>query len=137
VNELETYPAVYACSLAILSGRVLQASGVSVGHGKVIDWRTVPSGEMLESEASAADCAQLFVALVGPDMALASARVQTETPQPKIVTFGKAPHADGHRRQFTVGRFTVKVEPHDADADQESFTRELARLAASIESCGE
>ena len=79
MSDLETFPAVQACAVALLEGRILHASNVTAGNGKVIDWRTVRSGETLEANADAFDVAQLFVALVGPDFALGA--VETREPR--------------------------------------------------------
>jgi hypothetical protein len=59
-----TFDTVRACALALLSGTVLQADAVSAGRGSVVDWRTVRSGETLQTDGDAFDTAQLFVALV-------------------------------------------------------------------------
>ena len=72
MNTIETYPAVYACALALLRGKVLAACDVTAGNGLVVDWRTVKNGEAMET-GDAASTAQLFVALVGPYAALESA----------------------------------------------------------------
>ena len=71
---IPTFPAVRICTLAIFRGAVLQASGISAGRGTVIDWRTVKSGETVAEEVDPFDAAQLFVALVGPEVAFAVAK---------------------------------------------------------------
>ena len=71
---IPTFPAVRICTLAIFRGAVLQASGISAGRGTVIDWRSVKSGETIAEGADAFDAAQLFVALVGPEVAFAVAK---------------------------------------------------------------
>lgn len=130
-----TFTAVRACSLALLSGAVLQVGGVSAGNGIVIDWRTVRSGETLTTGADAFDTAQLFVALVGPETALSALREEIP-PAPEtapfvssVVAFMPYPHG-GRRRSFEAGEFTVMVEPHDDDQAQAAFTERLAALAA-------
>lgn len=55
---------------------VLQALGVSAGHGLIIDWREVRSGETV-CEGDAFDVAQAFVRLVGEDAALAAETADT------------------------------------------------------------
>lgn len=134
----ETYPAVRA--VAMLAGAVLQVSDVSAGNGKVIDWRTVRSGDTLQEGGDAFDTAQLFVALVGPDAALAAATEATgeapEEPAPVTVRTRVHAYAPGHdgsrRRAFDVGPFRVLVEPHEDDAAQAAFAARLAEVAASL-----
>ncbi len=60
---------VQACAVALLQDRVLHASGVTAGYGKVVDWREVKSGETLLEGADAFDTARSFVAMVGTDVA--------------------------------------------------------------------
>src|SRR3990170_7811445 len=48
-----------------------------------------------------------------------------------IVSFMQAPNG-GRRRVFSVGPFTVMVEPHEDDASQEAFTRQLAGLCGVV-----
>ena len=134
MSDLETFPAVQACAVAILRGHCLKASGVTVGGRSLIDWRTVPSGETLEQDACAADLAQLFVALVGPTLAVASLPGPAPEPAPPVVHAFMARHDGARRRSFTVGRFTVMVEPHEDDAEQAAFTAALAAAAAPLTS---
>lgn len=136
---MSTYEIVRACSIAMLGGVVLQASGVSAGRGKVIDWRTVKSGETIQDGGDAFDTAQLYVALVGVEAAMASVDLDVEpTPQPKVaprVHAYMANHSGSRRRTFdaTSHGFKVMVEPHEDDAAQARFTELLADAAESIE----
>jgi hypothetical protein len=124
----ETFPAVYACALAILGGAVLQARDVSAGRGLVVDWRSTRSGEVVQDGCDAFDAAQLFVALVGPDAAFAAATVDGEPAPPDVCAY--APRHDGaRRRSFEIGGFRVYVEPHEDDAAQAAFTGRLAAFA--------
>ncbi len=68
----ETFAAVRRAARHLLAGAVLHGPRVTAGRGSVIDWRDVPSGETLEEGADAFGAAQLFVALVGPDAAIAA-----------------------------------------------------------------
>ena len=133
------FDAVRACSIAILAGAVLRAANVTAGNGKVIDWRTVKSGEELCHGGDAFDTAYLFVTLVGDEAALAAvARVRdiepaapTPEPAPRIAAF--MPNGSGaRRRSFGAGPFTVIVEPGDDDAAQATFTEALARAAHAL-----
>lgn len=72
------YLVVLACSAVLVRGGVLQASHVTAGNGLLIDWRTVLSGEALLVDADAFDVADLFVLLVGNDVALEAARKYLE-----------------------------------------------------------
>lgn len=72
--EPSTYEAAAACSAALLRGATLQASEVTAGAGIVIDWRTIRSGEVVLQAECAFDLAYLFVALVGPGLALREAQ---------------------------------------------------------------
>jgi hypothetical protein len=54
----------------MMAGHVVQAEHVSAGQGLVIDWRTVRSGDTIQTSADFFDTARLFVALVGTDAAL-------------------------------------------------------------------
>ena len=62
--------AVERCAVLLLGGVILSASDVTVGRGWLIDWRMVPSGEALLSDADTFDQAYLFVAMVGPAAAI-------------------------------------------------------------------
>lgn len=74
MNDIDnTFAAVSACAIAILAGAVLQASDVTAGKDKVIDWREVKSGEIVQEEPNAFDTARHFVMLVGTEAALAAA----------------------------------------------------------------
>lgn len=121
----ETFGAVQACAERLIAGAVLHAADVTVGRGVVIDWRTVRSGETVQEGGDTFDAAQLFVALVGPDAALAACGVESE---PTVTAFAPN-HAGARRRAFNALGFRVYVEPHDDDdAAQEAFTRWLAGL---------
>ena len=133
-----TFAAVRACAEVILDGAVLQADGVSAGNGRVVDWRTVKNGETLQDGCDAFDTAQLFVALVGCEAALSVMDDAASAPPsvaslPEIVAFMANEHG-ARRRSFTVGRFTVVVEPHsDDDSAQAAFARRLAEFAEVAE----
>lgn len=121
-----SYAAVRFVAESVLAGRVVQASGVTVGSGFVIDWRTVKSGEEIQCGADAFDSAQLFVALVGAEAAIAGQGAVPEVTAYMLCANG------GRLRSFTVGGLRVSVDPHDDDTLQEWFTHELAKMAASI-----
>lgn len=127
---MNSYEAVRACAVAILSGRVLQIGEVSAGNGCVIDWRTTKSGDVLQDGADAFDTAQLFVSLVGEEHAFLAATggLHVQDSDPKVTTFCQT--SNGRRRSFTIYGFTVLVEPHHDDEAQATFTAELAALAA-------
>lgn len=135
MSNHDTFTAVRACAIALLSGLVLQVEHVSAGNGAVIDWRTVQSGETLQEGADAFDAAQLFVALVGPEAALA-ALPGSDIEPPPTVRMPPRVHAymqqanGGRLRSFEVGAFKVLVEAHEDDAAQAAFTARLAALAA-------
>jgi hypothetical protein len=103
----------------------------------VIDWREVRSGETLQDGCDAFDTAQLFVTLVGPEVALSE--VEDVEPSPPFVppparVTAFAPSSNGGRRRaFDVGPFTVHVEPHEDDARQARFTEALAAIAVDLE----
>ena len=130
----DTFAAVRACSIALLSGAVLQSVGVSAGNGIVIDWRTVKSGETLTTHADAFDTAQLFVSLVGPEAALAAIdevfppALEGTPIMPRIYAFMQTA-CGGRLRSFDIGDFKVMVEAHEDDAAQAAFTERLAGLA--------
>lgn len=133
----DTYAAVRACSIAILAGAILQIDQVSAGNGKVIDWRTVRSGETVQADASAFDTAQLFVALVGPAAALCAVeRNRNVAPAPPVRVaptvhaFAQASNG-GRRRTFQASGFTIVIEPHEDDAAQAAFAGRLASLCGS------
>lgn len=130
-----SYEAVRVCAIALLAGAILQAEGVSAGRGIVVDWRTIRSGETLVQGADAFDAAQLFVSLVGEDVAVSSVKSDVsdvpvfEAPAPRVNEFMKN-ESGARRRSFDAGPFHVIVEPHnDDDAAQAAFTQRLARLA--------
>jgi len=125
MGQMQTFEAVRYVAMALLAGEVVQAAGVSVGHGSVIDWRTVKSGEVLQADACAFDSAQLFVALVGPEAAMRGDGM------PEVSEY-MARHDGARRRSFSVRGMTVYIEPHEDDALQAWFTRELASLAVSL-----
>jgi hypothetical protein len=138
VNCADTYPAVRACALALLAGAVLQADDVSAGRGMVVDWRSIPSGETLQEGADAFDTAQLFVALVGEEVALAACAEDAPEPAPpvakvapRVAAYMPQPNG-GRRRSFEAGPFTVYVEPNEDDAAQALFTEMLAGFAVEI-----
>ena len=62
------------CAAEILYGRTLQGAGVTAGLGRVIDWRTVPSGETVLEDGDPFDVTQCFLALVSERAALAALR---------------------------------------------------------------
>lgn len=134
-----SYEAVRACALAVLGGAVLQAEAVSAGNGRVIDWRTVKSGESVLEAADAYEVATLFVSLVGVEAAMASVDLVVEPPPPH--THSPQVHAymanerGSRRRSFdaTTHGFRVLVEPHEDDASQARFTELLAVAAEGIE----
>ncbi len=132
-----TFAAIRACAIVLLAGNVIQAGHVSAGNGKVIDWRTVRSGELLQDGADSFDTAQLFVGLVGPDaavLATADFEIEPASPiliQPRIHAYMQASNG-GRRRTFDTGDFTVVVEPHENDAAQANFTARLAALCARV-----
>lgn len=131
MNE-EIFPAVWACAVVLMAGTVLQADKVSVGNGLVIDWRSVPCGEIPREGADVFEQAALFVSLVGPAAAQAAATQvrDVELPPPVLVhpiVHAYAPdHDGGRRRSFDVGPFCVIVEPNADDAAQAAFTARLA-----------
>ncbi len=59
------YEATFEAAARLARGEVLHRSDVTAGNGKVIDWRTVKSGEELMTDGDAFDVAYLFVSLVG------------------------------------------------------------------------
>lgn len=125
MTTLQTYEAVRCVALALIAGEVVQAAGVSAGNGAVIDWRTVRSGEALQTDADAFDTAQFFVALVGPEAAMRGGGA------PEVTAF-MPNHEGSRRRAFSVRGILVCVEPHEDDALQAWFTQELAALAVSL-----
>jgi hypothetical protein len=140
----ETFPTVRACVLVLLAGVVLHGSDVTAGNGIIVDWRTVKCGEEIRRDADPFDTAQLFVALVGVEVAARAVEDAVErngldiappppVPRvaPRVVAF--APDCNGgRRRQFDVGAFTIRVEPHEDDAAQAEFTARLAALCESL-----
>lgn len=61
--------AIFACSIALFNGKVLQARDVTVGNGLLIDWRFVKSGQEIANNLEVYDAACLFVEMVGPSTA--------------------------------------------------------------------
>jgi len=137
MDTQSTFAAIRACAIAMMAGHVVQAESVSAGRGMVIDWRTVRSGDTIQTGTDAFDTAQLFVALVGADAALVAADEWGIEPasavhtQPRIVEFMRTPNG-GRRRSFECGKFTVVVEPHADDEEQAEFTARLAELCAEL-----
>lgn len=137
MQTIDTFTAVRACSVALLAGVVLHASDVTAGNGAVIDWRTVRSGEFVQSGADAFDTAQLLVALVGPAAALGAVErheVEEVPPEPPTVPRVHAymVQANGGRlRSFDVGGFKVMVDAHEDDAAQAEFTARLAAMCVA------
>lgn len=71
----EIFDVVRDVSLALLAGAILHAGPegkVTVGNGRLEDWRTVPSGETVAMDENAADLATLLVAMVGVEAAQAA-----------------------------------------------------------------
>lgn len=145
ISRPETFTAVRACALALLAGAVLQTAGVSAGNGIVVDWREVKSGETLNTDGDAFDTAQLFVALVGPEAALAIVEGEPAAAfVPAIHAYPLQKHADGSDsdriREFRCGGYQVQVSRDWIrggdfdDADQADFVRRLASLAAEVSS---
>lgn len=147
--SVDTFTAIRACALVLLTGAVLQAESpegaVTAGKGSIIDWRTVRCGETIQTESDPFDTAQLFVALVGPDAALLAANRDAEVelappipePAPRITTWA-ADDRGNRRRQFEVGNLRILVEalPWLYDLDDSAaalFTERLAELAQAVE----
>lgn len=138
---MDTYPAIRAVSLALLAGLVLHAGDVTAGNGIVVDWRTVRCGETVCDGAAPFDVARLLVALVGPEVALASLPEtvedppEIEPPPPEIITWAPACGGEGGRnRSIYVGDYEVMVRAHwnndpRVDAAHAAFTERLAGLA--------
>jgi hypothetical protein len=137
--SVETFPAIRACAQALLDGAVLQAAEVSAGNGAVIDWRTVRSGDTLQTGGDPFDTAQLFVALVGPEVALAALKDEPdpvepfEEPAPRIHAWSHNEHGQRVRSFIAPGNFAVSVKSHNwCENDDEAaaaFTERLAKLA--------
>ncbi len=131
---MDTYSAVRACAIVLFAGAVLHAADITAGNGIVVDWRTVKSGEELATQADPFDTAWLFVALVGPEAALAALDGEV-APAPQLVPIPTRIDAyavqpcGGRLRSFdaTAREFRVMVEAHEDDAAQAAF---VARLAA-------
>lgn len=132
------FNAVFAVSVALSAGRVLQAvtsdGAVSVSHGRVIDWRTVKCGE--ETLTDVGDEAILFVSLVGEDAALASvAGGPSERPAPEVHAY---PERNGDQvMSFGVGPFTVQLSRRWGHGEwtseaQARFAAELARVSLDV-----
>lgn len=143
MSTTEIFPAVRACAILLLGGVVLHASDVTAGNGKIIDWRTVKSGDTIQEGADSFDTAQLFVALVGPEAAMVAATrdqdVEPPPPDPKVAprVFAFMANERGCRlRQFEVGDLRIRVEVLpwlDGDDDAAAaFTERLAALAAAL-----
>lgn len=137
---------VQAVAVAMLGGVVVQAAGVSAGHGKVIDWREVKSGWTMLDGADAYDTAQLFVDLVGVNAALEALAkhgmilreehdndVQPKREVPKVHAYMQMQNG-GRQRSFDVGEFSVMVRNHEDDVAQAAFTQWLAEQAANYHS---
>lgn len=104
----DTFNAVRACAISLLAGDVLQADLVSAGNGIVIDWRTVRSGETLQSGADAFDTAQLFVALVGVDAAFRAVGQRASDPEPPVSTIdGSRVRLFGTKRDARLGARSI------------------------------
>jgi len=140
---MTTYNAIHACAVALLSGAVLQVGGISAGRGLVVDWRTVRSGETIQDGGDAFDTAQLFVSLVGAELALSVLEpdaVPEATPAPRVAPRITAwsPNEHGQRvRSFEApGGFKVSVQSTDYGADDDdaaaAFTERLAALAETM-----
>jgi hypothetical protein len=122
---MEAYEAVHHCAVELLAGKVVQAAGVSAGNGSVIDWRSVKSGETVQTNRDAFDTARLFVSLVGPEAAMCGGG----TPE---ITAWMADQNGRRRRSFDVGGMHVTTETNDGEDLAEWFTHELAKAAADI-----
>lgn len=144
-KPLLTVDTVQAVVIALLGGAVVQAVGVSAGHGKVIDWREVKSGWTMLDNADAYDTAQLFVDLVGVDASLEvlakhgivlgedRSDAQPNREVPEVVAY--APNARGERMcGFSFDGFRVSVQnswDNEDDVAQAAFTQWLAEQAAN------
>lgn len=136
---MNTFAAVRACSLAFLAGAVLHACDVTAGNGRLIDWRSVKSGEEIRSGSDACELAQLFVAFVGVETALASIDEEV-APAPEPTPIATRIHAymqqanGGRLRSFdaTAKGFRVQVEAHEDDAAQAAFTAKLAAFCDGL-----
>ena len=73
ISPPSPFAAVFVVARELVLGRTLHSDGVSVGRGRLIDWRVTRAGDILLGGADAYDLANLFVALVGPDAARKSA----------------------------------------------------------------
>lgn len=122
---MDTYEAIRYCAVELLAGKIIQAAGVSAGHGMVIDWRTLKSGETLQANGDTFDTARLFVTLVGPEVAMRGGG----TPE---VTAWMCDQNGRRRRSFKVGGVHVTTETLDGEDLAEWFTTELAKVAADI-----
>jgi hypothetical protein len=123
---VETYEAVRYCAVELHTGKIIQAAGVSAGNGSVIDWRSVKSGETLQTDCDVFDTARLFVALVGPEVAMRGEGV------PEIAAWMRDQNGR-RRRSFDAQGMHVTVESIDHDDElQVWFTHELAKAAADI-----
>lgn len=137
MTQSTTFDAVRACSIALLRGAVLRAEDVTAGlDGSVIDWRSIKSGETIQTDGDAFETAYLFVTLVGEEAAMAAAQRDRDVPPapvfvpPEVYVAAYMPNQDGaRRRSFDAGPFRVIVEPHEDDAAQATFTQALAKLA--------
>jgi len=126
--------AVWAVAVALLAGAILQVCEVSAGNGRVVDWRTIRSGEILVEGADAFDVAYLFVGLIGEEAALAllgddAVKPPAPPAEPIRVHAFMTQANGGRRRTFDVGPFRVTVDPCEDDAGQAAFTERLAILA--------
>ena len=123
---METYEAVRHCTVELFAGKIVQAAGVSAGNGSVIDWRSIPSGETLQTNGDTFDTAQLFVTLVGPEAAMRGGGA------PEITAWMRDQNGR-RRRSFDAQGMHVTVESIDHDDELQAwFTHELAKAAADI-----
>jgi len=77
------YGAVFSVARLLLNGFVLQSKNISVGRGKLIDWRENKSGIELiseDDEESIFEYAHLFVAMVGAVAAMKAAAKAEDLP---------------------------------------------------------
>lgn len=81
------YELVFEAAKRILDGAILQTANVSAGGGKVYDWRTVKSGDLLDEGGDPFDQALLFVSLVGPEVCRSLFELQ-DAPEEQETTFG-------------------------------------------------
>lgn len=141
-----TFVVVHACAVLLLGGVVLQTEGVSVGRGRVVDWRQVRCGETLLEDGDAFDCAQAFVGLVGVTAAAACVDAEegelpppSKPAPPQIHAYRPDEHGRRIREFSAPGGFKVSVEfdawrdnySPDGDARAAAFTAKLAEFTTS------